>query len=65
MNYHANCGPLELVGRDGSDDGASLARERNPVKRILGRILAIAPQTTPAKMKGGSSSTKYSSTRLE
>ena len=48
MNYRASCGPLELVGRDGSDGGASSALVRNPVERILCRILTIASQTTPA-----------------
>lgn len=49
MNYRASCGPLELVGRDGSDGGAPSALVRNPVERILGRILTIASQTAPAK----------------
>ncbi len=47
MNYRASCGPLELVGRDGSDGGAPSALVRYPVERILGRILTIASQTAP------------------
>jgi hypothetical protein len=47
--YRASCGALELVGRDGSNGGASSAFVRDPVERILGRVLAIAPQTAPTK----------------
>ena len=38
---------LELVGRDGCNGRTPSAFVRNPVKRILGRVLAIAPQTAP------------------
>lgn len=47
--YRASRGALELVGRDGSNGGASSAFVRDPVERILGRVLAIAPQTAPTK----------------
>ena len=45
--YRPGRGPLQLIGRHRRDGGATAALVRDPVQRILGRVLAVAPQTAP------------------
>ena len=46
-SYRPGGGPLQLVGCHRRDGRTPAALVRDPVQRILGRVLAIAPQTTP------------------
>lgn len=39
--------PLQLVGRHGGDGRAPTAFVRDPVQRVLGRVLTVTTQATP------------------
>jgi hypothetical protein len=49
LNAHRSCSrPLELIRSDSGDGRTPTALVRYPVQRVFGRILTVAPKTTPA-----------------
>ena len=46
--YRSGSRALQLIRCDRGDGGAPTALVRDPVQRVFGRVLTVAPQTAPA-----------------
>jgi hypothetical protein len=46
--YRSGSRALQLIRGDGGDGGAPTALVRDPVQRVFGCVLTVAPQTAPA-----------------
>jgi len=47
LAYRSGSRALQLIRGDRGDGGAPTALVRDPIKRVFGRVLTVAPQTAP------------------
>jgi len=60
--YRSGSRALQLIRGDRGDGGAPTALVRDPVQRVFGRVLTVAPQTAPATQADTSNEQRSRST---